>query len=88
MGQLGDYQLRVLSDGRVTSSQKALGPQARVHKRTSKHLAVFVPGHRYYGGLGSGGSYTPAEFQVYEILEDRGEGELWCRHLINFDKMT
>jgi len=64
-------------------------PTATVHKGTptSRVVVLKVPGHSYWSGRGEQ-SYAPAEFQVYERIEENGEPTMWHREVTSFPVRT
>lgn len=84
MSRLADNTFTI-RDGRATSGTVNLGPDVRVVERTAWTLVLYCAGHRYYGGLSSGGSYAPARFYVGNILESNGVGDMVeVRHIADF----
>lgn len=80
MTAIGEYRVRFDEEtGELEREGTATAPGSRVVAHGRALLAVKLGGQHVYGGQGRPFSYSPARFEVYDIVREDGDGWLIVR---------
>lgn len=87
MTAIGQYEITVddSADPPFAHFHEQVGsPRYEVVGWKDDLIAVKVPGRHYHGGQGQPQNYSPAQWKVYRVVKEHGDGRLIVEEVLSW----